>query len=86
MATHPGEQNRRGSRSRWPADYAAFRRRLVHARESRGLTQQQVADRLGVVQSWVARCETGERRVDVIELRQFAKLYRKRLSYFIAEE
>jgi hypothetical protein len=34
-------------------------------------------------QSSVSKCESGERRVDVIELEDFARLYRKRLEYFL---
>jgi hypothetical protein len=31
----------------------------------------------------VSKCEAGERRVDVIELEDFARLYRKRIDYFL---
>jgi transcriptional regulator with XRE-family HTH domain len=40
---------------------------LVAAREKAGLTQQQLADRLDRHQSFVAKYEGGERRIDVIE-------------------
>ncbi len=40
---------------------------LVAAREKAGLTQQQLADRLGKPQSFVAKYEVGERRIDLIE-------------------
>lgn len=40
---------------------------LVTAREKAGLTQQQLADRLGRPQSFVAKYEGGERRIDLIE-------------------
>ena len=40
---------------------------LTTAREKAGLTQQQLADRLGKPQSFVAKYEGGERRIDVIE-------------------
>jgi len=35
-------------------------------------------------QSFVSKGESGERRVDVVELAQFAQLYRKDLSYFVS--
>lgn len=41
--------------------------RLVAARTDAGLTQQTVADRLGKPQSYVAKVEGLERRLDVIE-------------------
>lgn len=40
---------------------------LVAARRKAGLTQQQLADRLHKPQSFVAKYEGGERRLDVIE-------------------
>jgi hypothetical protein len=36
-----------------------------------------------VPQSFVSKCESGERRVDAVELQIFAKLYGKELSYFL---
>ena len=47
------------------------------------LTQVQVASRLGRPQSFVSKCDSEEPRVDVVELREFAHLYGKSLSYFI---
>lgn len=40
---------------------------LVKTRRSRGLTQAALAARLGKPQSFVAKVENGERRLDVIE-------------------
>ena len=45
---------------------------LVAARHKAGLTQQMVAKRLKRPQSFVAKYEGGERRLDVIELIQIA--------------
>ncbi|MCT7369614.1 helix-turn-helix domain-containing protein [Mycolicibacterium llatzerense] len=42
-------------------------------RREAGLTQTQVAARLEVPQSFVSKYETGERRLDVIELRHVAE-------------
>ena len=41
---------------------------LIERREAAGMTQAQLADRLGEYQSFVARLESGQRRVDVVEL------------------
>jgi transcriptional regulator with XRE-family HTH domain len=46
---------------------------LVAAREKAQLTQQQLADRLGKPQSFVAKYEGGERRIDVIEFLAIAR-------------
>lgn len=48
--------------------YKALTRLLIKARAEAGLTQQQVADRLGKHQSFVAKYELGERRLDVVEM------------------
>jgi transcriptional regulator with XRE-family HTH domain len=40
---------------------------LVETREAAGLTQAQLAEKLGEYQSFVARLESGQRRVDVVE-------------------
>ncbi|MFT8680415.1 helix-turn-helix domain-containing protein [Gluconacetobacter sp.] len=40
---------------------------LIAARRDKGLTQATLAERLGKPQSYVAKYETGERRIDVIE-------------------
>lgn len=63
-------------------EYAALLARLILARREAGLTQTEVARRLGKPRSYVSKCEQGERRVDVIELLTFARIYHKTLSFF----
>lgn len=43
---------------------------LRELREAAGLTQEDVAEKLGRDQPWVSVLESGQRRVDVIELRE----------------
>lgn len=45
----------------------------MEKREKAGLTQAQVAKKLGRYQSFVATVEAGQRRVDVVELLAFAE-------------
>ena len=52
-------------------DYETFLRRLRGARLGAGLTQAQLAERLGQTQSFVSKCERGERRLDLVEARAF---------------
>ena len=65
------------------ARYKEFLRRLKAARLAAGMTQAQAARRLSKPQSFVSKCESGERRVDMIELEAMAKVYGKRLTYFL---
>ena len=45
---------------------------IVSKRESVGMTQAQLAEKLGEYQSFVARLESGQRRIDVIEFLDLA--------------
>ena len=65
------------------ARYRQFQKRLKDARQAAGLTQIEAARALRQHQSYVSKCESGERRVDVVELEAFAKLYRRPLSFFL---
>ena len=47
--------------------YEFLQKALVEARQSRGLTQTEVATRLSKPQSFVSKYESGERRLDVVE-------------------
>ncbi|MCB2401178.1 XRE family transcriptional regulator (plasmid) [Rhizobium ruizarguesonis] len=47
---------------------------LVEKREASGLTQTELADKLGEYQSFVARLESGQRRVDVVEFLELARI------------
>ena len=48
--------------------------RLIEARKKLGLSQQAVAQRLGKPQQYVSRYETGERRLDIFEYLDVAKV------------
>ena len=63
-------------------DYQRFLIRLKRARLDSGLTQVQVGKLLKLPQTWVSKVERGERRLDIVEVAKFAKLYKKPLSYF----
>src|SRR6476661_4752305 len=55
------------------ADYARFLALLKQARKDAGMVQQELADKLGKPQSFVAKFERGERRIDVIEFIAIAR-------------
>ena len=56
---------------------------LRKAREDAGLTQLDVAERLGLYASFVSKCKSGERRLDVVELAELCHLYGVKLASFL---
>ncbi len=54
--------------------YILFRTRLIEAREKKGLTQAGVATKLGKPQSYVSKYERGERRLDIVEFLEVARV------------
>ncbi len=66
-------------------DYWELLARLRAARKAAGLTQVVVAEALGKPQSFVSKVETGERRIDPVELSWFAELYGCEIAELLAE-
>ena len=58
---------------------------LKKAREAAGLTQVQLAEKLGQSQSFVSKVEVGERRLDVIQLRTICVALGTTLSEFVTK-
>ncbi len=56
---------------------------LKRAREKASLTQIQLAEKLGSTQSFISKVERGERRLDVIELREFCRAIGVSLASFV---
>jgi len=56
---------------------------LIKARKTAKLKQAQVAKKLGKTQSYISKIEAGQRRVDTVQLNEFAAIYKKKLRYFI---
>ena len=60
-------------KSLYTKQYGQLCDQLVAARKAVSLTQQQLADKLGRPQSFVAKYENGERRLDVVEFLQVCR-------------
>ena len=69
--------------TRFSPPYLRFLKLLRDTRLNAGLTQTQTAKRLRQPQSFVAKCESGERRVDVVELIAFCRTYRINPAKFL---
>ncbi|MBU2540688.1 MAG: helix-turn-helix transcriptional regulator [Candidatus Omnitrophica bacterium] len=63
--------------------HKALVNKLIKARKERGLRQEDVAKLLGRTQSYVSKIEAGQRRVDIIQLKEFAKIYKKSIDFFV---
>lgn len=66
------------------ARYAAFLMVLRDARRRAGLTQAQLARRIRETQTFVSKCERGERRLDIIELRTICRAFGISLKQFVS--
>ncbi len=55
-------------KSVWSKDRERFRTLLKQVRVESGLKQSELADKLGMHQSYVSKIENGERKVDIVEL------------------
>ncbi|MEK7596770.1 MAG: helix-turn-helix transcriptional regulator [Patescibacteria group bacterium] len=71
------------SNSIYSKDYKDIIEHLKTARIEAGLAQQEVAIKLGKPQSFISKIESGERRLDVAEIKKFAVIYKKDISFFI---
>ena len=60
-------------------------RLLKQTRRRFGVTQEELAERLGATQSFVSKCERGERRLDIVEIRAFCVALGSSLPEFAQE-
>lgn len=69
-----------------PSERQVVGRRLRTARETLGLTQDDVAGALGIPRTSVIAMEAGRRNVTALELRRLARLYRRNVQWLLGEE
>jgi len=48
--------------------YEQLQKLLIYHRKKTGITQKKLSEALGKPQSYISKYETGERRIDIIEL------------------
>ncbi|MDF1498735.1 MAG: helix-turn-helix transcriptional regulator [Patescibacteria group bacterium] len=71
------------SKSIYSKEYKKTIEKLKRARIEIGLKQEEVAEKLNKPQSYISKIERGERRIDIAELQDFAKIYKKEINYFV---
>ena len=64
-------------------DHKSLVKKLKTARTGAGLDQKEVAKILGRSQSYVSKIESGQRQINVIQLKEFSKIYKKDIKYFL---
>lgn len=64
----------------------AISAKLRQAREEAGLKQMHAAKLLNIPQSILSEVESGERRLDVAELKLLAKVYKKDPAWFLRDD
>jgi transcriptional regulator with XRE-family HTH domain len=70
-------------KTQYEARYRRLLRALRDARKAAGLTQTEVGRHFGNYASFVSKIESGERRVDAVELAEFCRLYGLGLAAFL---
>ncbi|MGC8634756.1 MAG: helix-turn-helix domain-containing protein [Candidatus Limnocylindrales bacterium] len=73
------------TRSVFSPTYGRLRELLIRARRTQGLTQAQLATRVGRRQSFVSKYERGERRLDLVEVLEIADALALDVCQLIAE-
>jgi transcriptional regulator with XRE-family HTH domain len=68
------------------ADRRVMGERLRQAREYLGFSQEEVAKYLNVSRSALSNIETGQRKVDALELKKLASLYKRPVTHFTGED
>ncbi|MBU1075168.1 helix-turn-helix domain-containing protein [Patescibacteria group bacterium] len=71
------------SKTIYSKDHKFLIEQLKKARIEADLNQEKAAELLGKTQSYISKIEAGQRRIDVVQLKEFAKIYKKSLDYFI---
>src|SRR5687767_4815205 len=67
-------------------DLATIGRRLKEARVNCGVSQEAAADAIGVPRTAIVHIEAGNRSISTLELADLAKLYKRPVADFLADD
>lgn len=66
-------------------EHERLRQIFIQRRQELGLTQRQLAERLGVIYSLIGKIETGDRRLDVLEFIDYCQALELEFNAVIAD-
>tara|TARA_R110002096_G_scaffold332756_1_gene526774 strand:+ start:42 stop:278 length:237 start_codon:yes stop_codon:yes gene_type:complete len=72
-------------KNRWSERQKQLQESLRELRDNAGLTQVELAEILGRPQSFISKIESGERRVDIVELEEICEVCKSDLLEFTRE-
>jgi len=64
-------------------EHKAIVEKLKKARVAAGLSQEEASVKMGRSQSSVSKIEAGQRHIDVVQLKKFAKIYNVKIESLI---
>lgn len=71
------------SKAIYSKDHKYIVGQLKKTRREADLEQTEVAKLLGKTQSYISKVEAGQRRIDIVTLKEFAKIYKKDINFFV---
>lgn len=71
------------SKTIYSKDHKYLVEQLKKTRQEAGLEQAEVAKLFGRTQSHISKIEAGQRRIDIVQLKDFSKIYKKDFNFFI---
>ena len=85
FTVHTMKRKKEPEKSIYTDEYAAVLRLLKAARKKSGVTQVDLAERLGQTQSFVSKVERGDRRLDIVQLRSILLEFGVTLQEFVRQ-
>ncbi len=70
-------------KSIYKSEHNEIAKKLKLARIAAGLSQLEVGKKMSKGQSYISKVEAGQLRLDIVELSNFAKFYKKSINYFL---
>ncbi len=62
-----------------------IRNKLITLRKKNSFTQRELAKKLSITQSYVSKVESGQRRLDVLELKKYLHVLNYSIEQFLSE-